>query len=360
MNNTETSNVNISSERVIPTPKQLKMAFPLTSAAENTVVKARASLQEILKGTDPRIMIIVGPCSIHNSDLALEYAHRLSELDKKVNHSLLIVMRTYFEKPRTSVGWKGFINDPFLNDSFQIEEGLSAARKLLLQISELGVPVGTEALDPVVPQYLDDLISWTAIGARTTESQTHREMASGLSTPVGFKNGTNGSIDVAINALKSVSAGHHFLGINQEGLCTVMKTKGNQFAHLVLRGGDNGPNYDSVHVAQSEHLLKKAGIAPRLMIDCSHGNSMKDHTLQSAVLHDCVHQIIDGNCSIIGAMLESHLHEGNQSIPKDLTLLKHGISVTDACIGWEETEKILCELSEKIHPALKNRKLLTK
>ncbi len=353
-----TFNLNISAERVIPTPRELKAYLPLTPTVEKNVLEARTTIQKILKGEDKRILLVCGPCSIHNAELAIDYANRFAKLAVKVKDSIFMVMRTYFEKPRTSTGWKGFINDPYLNDSFQIEQGLHSARQLLLRLGAVGVPVGTEALDPVVPQYLDDLVSWTAIGARTTESQTHREMASGLSTPVGFKNGTDGNIDVAINALKSVSAGHHFLGINQDGQCAVMQTKGNPYAHVVLRGGGGKPNYDSVSIAQCEKRLEKSGLAPRLVVDCSHGNSMKDHTLQPAVMHDCVHQILEGNRSIIGVMLESHLHDGNQSIPENINDLKYGVSITDACIGWDVTEKIVIEAAEKLNGPLKERSLL--
>lgn len=358
MTDSDTSNVNITAERVIPTPRELKQYLPITPTIEHNVLQSREALRAILRGEDSRLMVVIGPCSIHNSDLAIDYANRLAKLSASVNDTLFLVMRTYFEKPRTSTGWKGFINDPYMNDSFQIEQGLHAARQLLLRLGAMGMPLGTEALDPVVPQYLDDLLSWTAIGARTTESQTHREMASGLSTPVGFKNGTDGNIDVAINALKSVSARHHFLGINQDGQCAVMQTRGNPFAHVVLRGGGGQPNYDSVHVTQCEKRLEKAGIPPRLMIDCSHGNSMKDHTLQPVVMQDCVHQILEGNRSIVGLMLESHIHDGNQSIPEDISKLAYGVSVTDACIGWDITEKVILDAAEKLRPVLKNRKLL--
>lgn len=353
-----TFNLNICAERVIPTPRELKAYLPLTPTVEKNVLEARTAIQRILRGEDKRMLLVCGPCSIHNAELAIDYANRFAKLAAKVSDSIFMVMRTYFEKPRTSTGWKGFINDPYLNDSFQVEQGLHAARQLLLRLGAIGVPVGTEALDPVVPQYLDDLISWTAIGARTTESQTHREMASGLSTPVGFKNGTDGNIDVAINALKSVSAGHHFLGINQDGQCAVMQTRGNPYAHVVLRGGGGKPNYDSVSITQCEQRLQKAGLAPRLVVDCSHGNSMKDHTLQPVVMHDCVHQILEGNRSIIGVMLESHLHDGNQNIPENLSDLKYGVSITDACIGWDVTEKIVLEAAEKVREPLTRRTLL--
>ncbi len=348
MTEKETSNLNISGERIIPTPRQLKQLLPLPLEVESLVLKTRNELRAVLAGKDQRILLVVGPCSIHDPVAAIEYADRLAVLADKVRDQFVVVMRTYFEKPRTSTGWKGFINDPYLNDSFQVEEGLKAARELLIEIGRRGVPVGTEALDPVVPQYLDDLISWYAIGARTTESQTHREMASGLSAPVGFKNGTDGSIEVAINALKSVSTGHHFLGINQDGQCAVMQTSGNSHAHIVLRGGGGQSNYDSVHVNRCDKLLKDAHISAKIVIDCSHGNSMKDYSLQPIVFHDCINQVADGNRSIVGLMLESNLHEGSQTIPRDITQLTYGVSVTDACINWQTTEQIILKAAEQL------------
>ena len=348
MTEKETSNLNIAGERIIPTPRQLKQLLPLPTEVESLVLKTRDELRAILAGKDQRVLLVVGPCSIHDPISAIEYANRLAALAHKVSDQFVLVMRTYFEKPRTSTGWKGFINDPHLNDSFQVEEGLKAARELLIEIGKRGVPVGTEALDPVVPQYLDDLISWYAIGARTTESQTHREMASGLSAPVGFKNGTDGSIEVAINALKSVSTAHHFLGINQDGQCAVMQTSGNSHAHIVLRGGSGQTNYDSVHVNRCDKLIRDAHISAKIVIDCSHGNSMKDYSLQPIVFHDCINQIVDGNRSIVGLMLESHLHEGSQSIPRDIKQLTYGISVTDACINWQTTEEIILKAAEQL------------
>jgi 3-deoxy-7-phosphoheptulonate synthase len=353
-----TSNVHIANERVIPSPRELKAALTLPPSVENLARVSRDVIKDILQGKDKRLIVVVGPCSIHSFEEAIEYARRLKSLESELNHSLFIVMRTYFEKPRTSIGWKGFINDPRLDDSFDVESGIRLARQLLIEIGTIGLPVGTEALDPVVPQYLDDLMSWTAIGARTTESQTHREMASGLSTPVGFKNATDGNIQVAIHALKSAALSHHFLGINQDGKCAVLKTKGNPYTHVVLRGGGGQPNFDSVHVAQSERLLLDADTPPRLMIDCSHGNSMKDHRLQKVVLEDCAHQITNGNQSIIGLMLESNLEEGNQKMLNDGSALKRGVSITDACMGWEQTEDALRRLSSTLATSLKMRSLL--
>ena len=265
-------------------------------------------------------------------------------------------MRVYFEKPRTTVGWKGLINDPSLNGSFDIETGLRKARKLLIELSELGLPLATEALDPISPQYLQDTITWTAIGARTTESQTHREMSSGLSSPVGFKNGTDGSLDVAVNAMKSVVSGHSFLGINPQGQVAITKTKGNQYGHVVLRGGGGKPNYDSVSIALCEQALEKAKLPTNIVVDCSHANSNKDHNVQPLVLDDIVHQIKDGNQSICGVMIESNINEGNQSIPDDLSQLEYGVSVTDACISWESTEKSLHKMVDTLTGHLTDRR----
>ena len=285
----------------------------------------------------------------------MDYARRLKELAEKVQDSLFIVMRVYFEKPRTSIGWKGLINDPYLDDSFKIEEGLRKGRKLLLDIDELGLPTSTEALDPISPQYLQDLIAWSAIGARTTESQTHREMSSGLSSAVGFKNGTDGGLTVAVNAMQSVSSPHRFLGINSRGQVSVVTTKGNPYAHVVLRGGSNGPNYNSDHIAQCERALADGGVSSNIVIDCSHANSSKNPDVQPLVLKDVTHQILEGNTSIIGIMLESFIHAGNQAIPEDLDKLKYGVSVTDACMDWETTEQSLLEMAERLKDVLTKR-----
>ncbi len=347
-------NINILSERLLSPPVELKGQFPLSPAAEETVYRYRIALQKILDREDHRLFMVVGPCSIHDETAAREYAGRLRALAEEVGDTLLLIMRTYFEKPRTTVGWKGFINDPNLDDSFHIEEGLSKARGLLLHLAEIGLGAATEALDPITPQYLHDLIAWTAIGARTTESQTHREMASGLSTPIGFKNGTDGNIQVAINALKSISQPHHFLGIDRNGHCIVLQTKGNSYGHIVLRGGVR-PNYDSVNVALCEQELKAAGLIPNIMIDCSHGNSLKDASLQPLVMENCVNQILEGNRSIVGLMVESHLHFGNQSLPKDLDDLNYGVSITDACIDWETTESLIRSAHAKLKDVLLKR-----
>jgi 3-deoxy-7-phosphoheptulonate synthase len=350
-----TDNLNIASNEPLITPEQLKQELPLQGAAEATVQEGRETIFSILDRKDPRLFVVVGPCSIHDVDAALDYAARLKELAAKVKDTLYIVMRVYFEKPRTSIGWKGLINDPYLDDSFKIEEGLRIGRKLLLDIAELGLPTSTEALDPISPQYMQDLIAWSAIGARTTESQTHREMSSGLSSPVGFKNGTDGGLMVAINAMQSVSSPHRFLGISGDGKVSVVTTKGNPYAHVVLRGGSNGPNYDTVHVAQCEAALEKGGVSKNIMIDCSHANSSKDPDVQPLVLKDITHQILEGNKSIIGVMLESHINHGNQSIPADLSELKYGVSVTDACMDWATTEAAILEMADKLRDVLPQR-----
>lgn len=344
-------------ESIVPllTPWQLKSELPLQGKALDSVRSARETIFSILDRKDPRLFIVVGPCSIHDVDAAMDYARRLRQLADEVKDTLFLVMRVYFEKPRTSVGWKGLINDPYMDDTFKIEDGLRKGRRLLLDIAELGLPTSTEALDPISPQYLQDIIAWSAIGARTTESQTHREMSSGLSSAVGFKNGTDGGLTVAINAMQSVSNPHRFLGINAQGQVAVVTTKGNPYAHVVLRGGSAGPNYDSVHVAQCEAALQKGGVSNNIMIDCSHANSNKDPSIQSLVLKDVTHQILEGNTSIIGVMLESNIHFGNQSIPRDLSQLKYGVSVTDACIDWPETERSIKEMAEKLRSVLPDR-----
>lgn len=355
MTNSTIDDLNIASIEALMTPEQLKSKLPLEGEALESVRTARQTIFNILDRKDPRLFVVVGPCSIHDVDAALEYASRLKKLADEVQDTLYLVMRVYFEKPRTSVGWKGLINDPDMDDTFKIEEGLTKGRKLLLNIAEMGLPTSTEALDPISPQYLQDIIAWSAIGARTTESQTHREMSSGLSSAVGFKNGTDGGLTVAVNAMQSVSSAHRFLGINTQGQVSVVKTKGNPYAHVVLRGGSSGPNYDSVNVAQCEAALKKGKVSCNIMIDCSHANSNKDPALQSLVIKDVSNQIIEGNQSIIGLMLESNLNFGNQSIPKDLSQLKYGVSVTDACIDWAETERSIREMADKLRDVLPKR-----
>jgi len=341
------NNVNIISQTILPTPDDIISQFPLSARATETVVSSRQALCNILDGKDPRLFAVVGPCSIHDLDAAMEYAARLAKLAEQLSDRIMLIMRVYFEKPRTTVGWKGLINDPFMDDSFRIDEGLALTRKLLGDIAELGLPTGTEALDPITPQYNADLITWTAIGARTTESQTHREMASGLSTPVGFKNGTDGSVEVALNAMQSAAEPHAFLGINRSGQNTIVRTSGNRHGHLVLRGGPQ-PNYDSVSVALCEEALDKHNLPRNIVIDCSHANSHKKPELQPLVLENCINQVCEGNRSITGFMLESNIHEGNQSIPADLAQLKYGVSVTDACISWPTTERILVEAYNRL------------
>lgn len=348
-------NVNVKSVEVLKTPEQCKKDFPLTNEISTRINQYRQDIRNILLKKDHRFLIIIGPCSIHDEKSALEYARKLKKLSEEMSDGLYLVMRVYFEKPRTTVGWKGFINDPDLDGSFKIEEGIQRARKLLVEISEIGLPLGTEALDPISPQYIQELISWSAIGARTTESQTHREMSSGLSTAIGFKNGTNGDIEVAINAMKSAANPHCFLGINQQGQVSVVTTKGNAFGHVVLRGGDGRPNYDSVNVSICENLLQKASLDANIMIDCSHANSSKDHGLQPLVLKNVAQQIHEGNKSIIGVMIESNLFDGAQKLENGKDKLKYGVSITDACIGWETTEKVLRDFHQSVSPYLKKR-----
>lgn len=349
------NNINVTAQDVLLTPDDIKQRLPMSEAAEITVLEGRQVVQNILDRQDPRLFVVVGPCSIHDVAAARDYALRLKALADEVQETLFVIMRVYFEKPRTTVGWKGLINDPRMDDSFRIEEGLQLARSLLLDLAEMGLPAGTEALDPIIPQYIHDLITWTAIGARTTESQTHREIASGLSTPVGFKNGTNGSLDVAINALQSVASPHSFLGINQLGQSAVIRTGGNRYGHMVLRGGDR-PNYDSVSIALCEKALRDKKLPENIVVDCSHANSFKDPTMQPLVMRDCVHQIMEGNRSIVGLMIESNIGAGNQPIPADLKQLKYGVSVTDACVNWATTEAMLREAHAKLKDVLSGRK----
>ena len=358
MNNIQVDDLNVLSEETLITPEKLKERVPASDRALETVSGGRLAIKNILQRRDARLFLIVGPCSIHDVSAAMEYAERLKHLAGEVSDSLLLVMRVYFEKPRTTTGWKGFINDPRMNDSFNITEGLSRGRKLLVDLAEMGLPTSTEALDPVTPQYLHDLISWSAIGARTTESQTHREMASGLSSAVGFKNGTDGGLEVAVNALQSVSAPHRFLGINHQGEVAVIHTRGNRHAHIVLRGGGGRPNYDSVSVSICEQQLMAAKIPANIMVDCSHANSSKDAALQPLVMDNVANQIAEGNQSIVGLMVESHLNFGNQKITEDLNDLQYGVSVTDACVDWETTETMIRGLHDKVKDILPGREPL--
>jgi len=355
MSNRNIDNVNIASQETLITPAKLKADIPVSAGAMATIANGREAIENILARKDHRIFIVIGPCSIHDIDAAKEYAGRLKALAEKVSDTLLIVMRVYFEKPRTTVGWKGLINDPFMDDSFCITDGLHIGRQLLNDVAEMGLPTATEALDPISPQYMQDLIAWSAIGARTTESQTHREMASGLSSSVGFKNGTDGSLTVAINALQSVASPHRFLGINSEGEVSIITTKGNPWAHVVLRGGNGKPNYDSVSVSICEQELEAAGITANIMVDASHANSNKDHNLQPLVMDNVANQIVEGNRSIIGLMVESHLNGGNQKLSANKADMAYGVSVTDACIDWETTEKSILQMADKLRDVLPKR-----
>lgn len=347
--------VNVLSEETLITPNLLKEKVPASEHALATVAEGRLTIKRILNREDPRLFLVVGPCSIHDEKAALEYAERLKVLAEEVSDTLFLVMRVYFEKPRTTVGWKGYINDPDLDDSFNIKKGLEKGRALLVKLADMGLATSTEALDPVSPQYLQDMISWSAIGARTTESQTHREMASGLSSAVGFKNGTDGGLEVAINALQSVSAPHRFLGINHEGEVAVIHTRGNGHAHIVLRGGGGKTNYDSESIAMCEQQLLKNNIAANIMVDCSHANSSKQHEKQVEVMADVAEQIANGNQSVIGFMVESHLNAGNQKMTADIKDLAYGVSITDACVDWATTEKMIRDLRDKVKPILADR-----
>ncbi len=340
-----TSDLHIVETRPLVLPSLLHRELPLDLESAELVADTRKRIQSILSGNDSRILVIVGPCSIHDVHAAKEYANKLSVLRKRFAEELEIVMRVYFEKPRTTVGWKGLINDPHLDGSYDINTGLRRARALLLDLARSGMPSATELLDPVVPQYIADLISWTAIGARTTESQTHREMASGLSMPIGYKNGTDGTIGIAINAMKAASRSHHFLGINQDGLASIVSTTGNPDGHLVLRGGNSGTNYDIKSVLNVSRQLSEAGLINKVMVDCSHGNSNKDYRRQADVLRTVAKQVKEGSKNVMGVMIESHLIEGNQKLSSDLNSLTYGQSITDACIDIQTTELLLEELA---------------
>jgi len=333
--------VNIQRTEPLISPVDLVKELPLTPEVEATVLEGRRQIQAVLRGDDPRFLVIVGPCSIHDEKAALDYAVRLKKLSDEISDHVLLVMRVYFEKPRTTIGWKGLLYDPNLDDTFDINEGLRRARTLLTKIGEIGVFTGTEFLDPIVPQYLAGMVSWAAIGARTTESQTHRQMASGLSMPVGFKNGTDGSAQVAVDAMISARAPHAFLGIDHFGQTCVVQTSGNAYGHLVLRGGNSGPNFGSDAIAEACALLSKSDVPSQMMVDCSHGNSNKDHTRQGIALKDIIEQRVVGNANIIGCMLESNINPGAQKLNGDLASLEYGVSVTDACIGWDETDELM-------------------
>ena len=341
------TNLNVKSHVPLPTPGQIRKDIEPSERACEVVSQGRENINNILDSKDARLFVVIGPCSIHDTKAALEYAERLKKLSDKVQDQLVLVMRVYFEKPRTTVGWKGLINDPNMDDSFHIEEGIRIARQLLIDLAELGLPTATEALDPIIPQYIGDMISWIAIGARTAESQKHREMSSGLSAPVGFKNGTDGNIQVALNAMKSALSPHSFLGVDSEGRIAVYNTNGNPYSHVVLRGGKE-PNYDSEHIKHCYEELIKSGLRKKIMVDCSHGNSRKDPKNQPQVFREVVDQVVAGSNAICGMMVESNLFEGNQKIPEDLSQLKYGVSVTDACIDWPTSEEIILEAHEKL------------
>ncbi|WP_413283816.1 3-deoxy-7-phosphoheptulonate synthase [Vibrio sp. MA40-2] len=348
------SNINISDEQVLITPSELKKKLPLSDSARQFIQESRQTIANIIHKKDHRLLVVCGPCSIHDIDAAMEYAKRLKELSAQLNDQIYIVMRVYFEKPRTTVGWKGLINDPQLDGTFDIEHGLHVGRKLLVDLAEMNIPLATEALDPISPQYLSDTFSWAAIGARTTESQTHREMASGLSMPIGFKNGTDGSLSTAINAMQAASSSHRFMGINTDGQVALLTTQGNSNGHVILRGGKQ-TNYDSVSVAECEGELQKHGLDASLMVDCSHANSRKDYRRQPLVAEDAISQIRQGNKSIIGLMIESHINEGNQSSDIPLDEMAYGVSITDACINWQDTETLLRQAHKELVPFLKDR-----
>jgi len=334
-------------------PSVIKAELPATATSNETVVQGRATIEAILDRRDPRLLVVIGPCSIHDSRAALEYAQRLNRLRQELTDRLFIVMRVYFEKPRTTIGWKGLINDPHLDGSYDIESGLRTARKLLLNITGMGLPTATEFLDPIVPQYIADLVSWAAIGARTTESQTHREMASGLSMPVGYKNATDGSLQIALDAMSAARTPHNFLGIDQEGFTCVIRTAGNPAGHVVLRGGRKLTNYDAASINTALAELKKAGLPETVMVDCSHANSSKEHKKQEEVWNNVIAQRAEGNLGISGMMVESFLDEGSQPFPLPVDRLKYGVSITDACIGWEATERLLRHGYERLVDAVR-------
>ncbi|NBV83174.1 3-deoxy-7-phosphoheptulonate synthase [bacterium] len=345
-----TQDLNIIKATSLISPNELKEKLPMSVESNRTVVTSRETIKAILSGTDRRLLMVVGPCSIYDPKAALDYAQRIATLQKELPN-LFLVMRGYFEKPRTTIGWKGFINDPFLNGKGDITQGLHLGRELLLQITGMGVPIATEVLDPIVPQFIADLVSWASIGARTTESQTHREMASGLSMPVGFKNSTEGNLDVAINAMQAAQHPHSFLGINPDGHIAVINTRGNSYGHIILRGGKT-PNYDAHTIDSASEKMLAAGFKPSMMVDCSHGNSNKQHQKQEEVALAVVDLIKSGYTQVNGLMIESNLNEGSQKIPTDLSTLKYGVSITDACIGWDTTERVLRAINSKLAPVV--------
>ena len=344
----KTNNLKVAGITPIIAPADLRQVFPLTEEASEFVSSSRNQIKNIIHHRDPRLMVVVGPCSIHDPDGAVEYARRLSRLSTELSDQLCILMRVYFEKPRTTVGWKGLINDPDMNGTHQISKGLGIARGLLCKITGMRLPIATEMLDPITPEYLADHLSWGAIGARTTESQTHRELASGLSFPIGFKNGTDGNLQIAIDAMIAALHPHHFLGINYEGRTSIVRTTGNPEVHIVLRGGSTKPNYYPDDIKKTEELLEKSKLFPTIMIDCSHGNSEKNHEKQPQVLEAVIDQIEAGNRSISGVMIESYLEDGNQPMPTSFSQMKFGVSITDKCLGWPATERMLREAADRL------------
>lgn len=345
-----TSDLHVLENQVLPSPEELVGELPAKEKQTEFIARARAEIREAVFGEDRRFLLVIGPCSIHDLESGREYARRLATISEEVKDRVLIVMRVYFEKPRTTVGWKGLIMDPNLDGSHEISKGLRLARRFLLDVLDTGLPTATELLDPITPQYISDLICWSAIGARTAESQTHRQMASGLSMPLGFKNGTDGSIQTAINAIKAAKQPQTFLGINMAGRASSVRTKGNPNCHVVLRGGATGENYSPVHIAQTEQLLAKAGLPASILVDCSHDNSAKKPERQPLVLKALTEQIASGNKSIIGAMIESNLEAGNQPFPQPKDKLRYGVSITDGCIGWPETETLIRDLYSELAP----------
>ncbi|KAG1374591.1 hypothetical protein G6F61_009193 [Rhizopus arrhizus] len=356
MTKSSTDDLRIQGYNALLTPNYIKEEFPLTEKSMKTIAKARKEIQDIIAKKDDRVFVIVGPCSIHDTVAAKEYAKLLLEAKQKYQDELVIIMRAYFEKPRTTVGWKGLINDPDIDGSFKINKGLRIARGLLCHLTDMGIPVSVELLDTISPQYIADLISWGAIGARTTESQLHRELASGVSFPVGFKNGTDGNLRIAIDGIGAAAAPHHFLGINNLGTISITHTTGNPDCHIILRGGNKGPNYEASYVQETKQMLENTGLPTSIMIDCSHGNSNKDHKNQPKVAQCIAEQISQGEDALVGVMLESHLVEGKQSVPEEGTCaLKYGVSITDGCINWQDTESVLMNLAQAVK-ARRNKK----
>ncbi|MBL06895.1 MAG: 3-deoxy-7-phosphoheptulonate synthase [Chloroflexi bacterium] len=345
---TNITNINIRELSKLPSPEFYQKKYPSSEQQTSLVRDSRETIEKIIEGKDNRLLLLVGPCSIHDTKAGIEYAEKLKELSDKVSENIFIVMRVYFEKPRTTVGWKGLINDPDLNGSFNIPKGIEIGREFLSEITSIGLPTATEFLDPFTPQYIGDLVSWGAIGARTAESQTHRQMASGLSMPIGFKNGTGGSVQLAIDGMIACNGEHAFLGIDDDGKTSIVITKGNKANHVILRGGASGTNYDKDSINEAQELLKKNNLVPNIVVDCSHGNSNKDHNRQPIVFKEVIEQRLDGNDKIIGIMLESNINPGNQSLG-DIDDLEYGVSITDKCVGWEKTEEIILEANNLLN-----------